>query len=69
MTLSLTGQLGEVEAEIAMREKVYPRLVAQGKMRQGEADYKIAAMKDVLGTLHWLMRNEAAIKAKGATNA
>jgi hypothetical protein len=38
----------ELEREIRMREKVYPRWVAQGKMSAAEADARILVMRAVL---------------------
>jgi hypothetical protein len=38
----------ELEREIRMREKVYPRWVAQGKMSATEADARILVMRAVL---------------------
>lgn len=61
---SIDGQIGEVEFEITMREKVYPSMVARGRMRQSEADYHLSAMKAIRTTLKWLRNNEAKIKAK-----
>jgi len=50
---SLRVQIEEVEREIRMRRGVYPRQVAKGKLRQGEADELIRRMESVLGTLRW----------------
>lgn len=41
-----------VEREIAMREKVYPRRIAQGMMKLERADREIEIMKAVSRTLH-----------------
>lgn len=54
MRRSLTAQIAEVEREIALRRNVYPRLVRQGKMREGEADERMRIMGCVLETLQWL---------------
>lgn len=40
-----------VEREIAMRGRVYPRRVADGKMTQAKADAEVRAMRAVLATL------------------
>jgi hypothetical protein len=37
--------LAEVERESALRRRVYPRWVSQGKMKQHQADRKIATMQ------------------------
>jgi len=52
-THSLKIQIEEVEREIRMRHSVYPRQVAKGKLRQGEADELIKRMESVLATLRW----------------
>ena len=44
-------QIECVEREIAMRERVYPNWVAAKKMSPVKADYEIACLKEVLGTL------------------
>jgi len=41
--------------EIAMREKVYPKWVEQGRMKQDKAEQEIACMKAVQTTLIGLM--------------
>lgn len=54
----LTDQIACVKREIAMRERVYPRWVAAGKMKQEKADAEIAAMRAVLATLNALLPPE-----------
>jgi hypothetical protein len=51
MKFSLRAQIEEVEREIILREKVFPRMVQTGKMREAEADYHLARMHAVLETL------------------
>jgi hypothetical protein len=46
--------ISEVDREIRMRKEVYAGQVGRGKMRQAEADYKIAMMEEVKKTLLWL---------------
>ena len=62
MTISLKMQIEEVSRELVKRSDVYPRMVRQGKMKQGQADYLIDRMKAVRDTLEWLARNETAIR-------
>jgi hypothetical protein len=52
---SLEAQLEELRRELEMRHRVYPSLIARRKMRNGEADYKIAAMKAVIATFEQLI--------------
>ncbi len=49
--VSIEEQIAEVEREIKLREHVYPRWVAEKKMRQEKADKCMAAMRAVLETL------------------
>lgn len=51
MNPSLEEQIACVEREIALRERLYPRWVVDGKMSQASADREIALMKAVRGTL------------------
>lgn len=60
--ISIVGQIGEVQREIAMRERVYPHQIAAGKMKQGEADMLIDRMRSVLETLYFVQRNENAFR-------
>lgn len=48
---TIDAQLKCVQREIEMREKVYPRRVAEGKMNKLHADHELATMKAVLQTL------------------
>jgi hypothetical protein len=47
----LDEQILCVEREIRMRNQVYPRWIAAGRMTQAKADTEINAMRAVLGTL------------------
>ena len=49
--ISMTEQKKEVQREIAMRKKVYPGLIAKGKMTEADAAHRIEAMEAVLQTL------------------
>jgi len=60
---SIRAQLSEVEAELKMRRQVYPRQVTAGRMKQGEADYRIAVMEAVHDTLSFCADNRARIVA------
>jgi hypothetical protein len=58
MTVSLKSQIAEVEYELKMRRRVYPHQVAIRKMKQGEADMRIAHMTAVLETLRKMEEEE-----------
>ena len=50
-TLGIGAQIACVKREIEMRERVYPSLVAKGKMKASAAEYEMMAMRAVLATL------------------
>lgn len=56
--IPIETQVACVKREIAMRLKVYPRLVKSGKMTQAEVDQELAEMGAVLKTLE-PMREQA----------
>jgi hypothetical protein len=60
--IPLAGQIAEIKRELAMRANVYPRLVAERKMRQSEADLCISRMEAVLATLMFCQQYEADIR-------
>jgi hypothetical protein len=61
--IPITSQIAEVRREIALRTNTYPRLIASGKMREGEADLCLDRMRAVLATLNFCQKHEAAIRA------
>ena len=61
--ISITGQIAEVQRELALRRNVFPPRVAAGKMRQGEADLCMRRMEAVLATLMFCQEHEANIRA------
>ncbi len=58
-SIPLEAQLACVYRETALRERVYPRWVAAGRMTQAKADAEIAAMKAVERTLLTLVPADA----------
>jgi hypothetical protein len=58
----LAEQIAEVEREIAMRARVYPGLIAAGKLSQALADRQTACLAGALKTLQWLRDHETQIK-------
>lgn len=64
MTTPLAEQIACVEREIAMRERVYPTLIARQRMSKANADRETAQMKAVLATLLWLQAHEDKIKRR-----
>lgn len=51
MGVSMLDQIKCVRREISMRERVYPRWIEQGKLKQEVADRELAHMRAVLDTL------------------
>jgi hypothetical protein len=56
---SLAQQIEEIEREIRLRREVYPRMVSNGRMKKSVADYHLARMVAVLGTLQTLQKETA----------
>lgn len=69
MKISLNQQIDEVSRELEQRDRVYPRQVASGAMRQSIADYQVARMSAVKTTLEWLRENETDVRAYVAAKA
>ncbi len=57
--ISLQEQLICVEREIAMRRRVYPRFIEQGRMKLDRAEREIAAMEAVAETIRRLSDTHA----------
>jgi len=51
LPITLDDEIAAVRREIAMRERVYPRQVSAGRLRQTAADRELALMQAVLRTL------------------
>lgn len=58
MTHSATEKLACAERELKMRERVYPRWVANGKMTQAKADAEIAIMREIVADYARLAEGE-----------
>lgn len=54
----LAAQIACVRREISMRERVYPRWVAERKLTLKTADNELAAMHAVLATLERVQASE-----------
>lgn len=64
--IPLVDQIAEVRRELALRDRVYPHMVASGKLDQEEADQHKARMQGVLNTLLWLQKNEDRVRTATA---
>lgn len=62
----IEAQIACVKREIRMRERVYPRFVASGKMSQQECDKELRAMRAVLETLREVAAGGGLFGAGGA---
>lgn len=62
MSEALNRQIAEVKRELMQRERVYPKMVEQGRMTQDLADSYTGTMMGVLATLQFLRDNEAEIR-------
>jgi hypothetical protein len=49
--ITLGDQIAEAEREVRMREEVYPRQVAAGRLTKARADVQLARMRAVRDTL------------------
>ncbi len=58
-TTTIVEQIACLKRELAMRGHVYPRRVADGKMKQAQADHEIACMTGALHNLEDLQLHQA----------
>jgi hypothetical protein len=58
-TIPLTDLLECAQREVAMREAVYPKRVANGKMTLKSAQHEIACMERIVDLLDWLVKRRA----------
>lgn len=61
--ISIIGQIAEIDREIAMREAVYPREIAAGKMKKEAAQMLMDRIHAIRATLVFCKENEADIRA------
>lgn len=47
MSFTAAEKRAEIEREIVMRKRVYPRLVKDGRLSQADADHRLAVMKAI----------------------
>jgi hypothetical protein len=59
--------LTEVERELLVRQRVYPRLVDQGKLTQGEADRRTHALRLAIYYLEAATRSSEIYPAPNTT--
>lgn len=61
--ISIIGQISEIERDIAQRQRDYPRLMREGKMRQAEADLLMERANAIRKTLYFCKNNLADIES------
>lgn len=61
MIITLKDQIACIEREITMRQRVYPRWIEAGRIKQAKADTEIRTMQAVLTTLKSLEEKERLI--------
>jgi hypothetical protein len=64
---SLTEAVVEIERELQVRRNVYPRLVFNGKLTQGEADRRMRAMRTALYYLATVTCTEDTVRNPNTT--
>ena len=50
-SITVQEQITEIERELGLRRRVYPKWVDAGKMKQATAEYRIEVLEGVLDTL------------------
>lgn len=61
MTFSIAEQIKEAVRELHVRKSVYPRQVSSAKMKQADADRRIALQQAIIDSLQSLAKDEALI--------
>ena len=57
--ITIEEMIIEVQREIAMRRKVYPRFVVDGKMRESQANLQILKLEAVLSLLQQKQKEDS----------
>lgn len=56
--ITIDEQITEVQRELAMRNKVYPKWIEAGSMQKSKADFQILVMEAVLISLQEIARKK-----------
>lgn len=64
MTIGIDEQIMEAEKEVRVRARRYPVMIEKGRLLQDTADAKLARMRAIVTTLHWLADNRVWIAAQ-----
>jgi len=65
MRFTIDQMVGELRREIRMRERVYPGLVARGKLSTGEKGKKIAILEAIIAALEEYRRLQGEASKQG----
>ena len=66
MTVSIQDQLKEAKREVALRRKVYPRWIYEGRLTEEESCRHIAAMDAIVETLASLIDKQVSLFPVGS---
>lgn len=55
LPITVADQIAELERELKMRRRVYPRHITSGMLTQDKADRQIAVLESAIATLRMLM--------------
>ena len=61
--ISIIGQIAEIDREIGERERLYPRLVNDGKMKEEQRVMLMDRIFAIRATLMFCREHEASIRA------
>lgn len=64
--ISLEEQLKEIRREIAVRQRVYPGWILEGRITKTLADLRIATLEAIAQTIRMAMEDNAAPASKDA---
>lgn len=67
--VSLADMLSESKRELAMRKAVYPSRVANGKMKEHQAQLHLHRQEAIVKFFEWAVPREAALRALGGVDA
>jgi hypothetical protein len=66
---SLAAQIEEVEREIRQRVRLYPQMIAKGRLKPDTAGRKLTALRHAHTTLMWLAAHQDWIRAEAKRRA
>ena len=64
--MTLAAQIAEAQRELALRKKCSPQWITAGKLDEGEAQWQLRVMEEVLRTLRRLDAEQQQLSLFGA---